>query len=115
MEKMRDEIDLALAPSAVEMADLCGVAATTALIKALGGVAINIPKVPNPKHELVRLLGIEHAKIISHYYGGERINVPRCKITKKIAIVVDVGTTKEIALRHQVTDRYVRMIKNAGR
>ena len=111
---MSEDRDIRLTPSTAEMARLCGAAATLALVKARGGVAVYIPKNPDVNSALAKDIGLDNARKLAEFYGGDTVTVPRCEISKKQRILnlQRVNSRRDLARQAGATDRYVRMVLN---
>lgn len=100
-----------------EIAEAIGMAAMLKLVAERGGVRVHIPKRPeSSRGELVAIIGVAAARELARLYGGETIEIPRavCLHSKKRAITEDTGSVRQIALRHCVTERYVRKVRNSA-
>lgn len=96
---------------------MTGMAAMLRLVAERGGVRVHVPKRPETSRgELVAILGVPAARDLARLYGGEVIEIPRavCLHSKKRAIAEAEGSVRQIALRHRVTERYVRKVRNAA-
>lgn len=70
-----------------ELADLVGISATVALVKAFGGRELDIPKCPQGRGrkrygELAAVVGDDIAKRLCEYYSGERVNIGLDSVVK---------------------------------
>ncbi|SMF86504.1 hypothetical protein [Tistlia consotensis] len=103
--------------SLIEIAEMTSVAAALRLVDAFGGTKCYVPKDMPPEHSLVLAIGSEAAAILHRHYAGSGIEVPVLAVARhrKRLILEAQGGTKEVALRVGVSDRYVRMVRNAGR
>lgn len=82
-----------------------------------GGITRYIPiGVPGDDHWLVRCVGKAGAQALAEQHGGCWLAIPKAEHlrSKKALIAAAKGTTREIARRFGVTDRYVRMVREKG-
>lgn len=101
-----------------EIADLIGLPATLALVRAYGGVRLWVPLNIDPDHPLVKLVGhAAAAKLVDIYGGQEHFDIPRALGAtlavrdKQIRAQRAEGAThRELALRHRLTERQIRNI-----
>lgn len=103
-----------------ELAGLIGADAALALCRAYGGVALYIPKAAKPDSALARIVGVAALRVLSTVYGGEVVTVPNRRKAAprkgKILEMLAAGTpAREIALRLDVTQRYVEYVAAMGR
>jgi hypothetical protein len=97
-----------------EIAEAIGMAAMLKLVAERGGVRVHVPKRPETSRgDLVAIVGVPAARDLAKLYGGEAIEIPRavCLHSKKQAIAHAEGSTRQIALCHGVTERYVRKVR----
>lgn len=66
----------ALPPSLVEIANVAGLAAATALARAKGGRRVYIPAKAGEGHWLVSLIGGDAARKLGRYCGGDYVVIP---------------------------------------
>lgn len=97
-----------------ELAELLGLGAAMTLVERWGGVRLHIPTCPRDDHPLVLHLGETAAEKLAHYYGGDRITVPRgrglMRAVRDSAIrrLHDKGASaSELALEFGLTERQV--------
>ena len=103
-----------------ELTDLIGPDAALALCQAYGGVALYIPKNIKADSELARIVGLAALRVLATVYGGEGVTVPNRRKAAprkgKILEMLAAGTpAREIALRLDVTQRYVEYVATVGR
>lgn len=103
-----------------ELAGLVGNDAAQALCSTRGGVTLYVPKVPDEGGELARILGMAALRKLVEVYGGEIIVTPnRRKEGPRKGKILDMlargMSAREIALKLDVTQRYVEYLAKAGR
>lgn len=103
-----------------ELTGLIGVDAALALCRAYGGIALYIPKAVKPNNALAQIVGPAALRVLSTVYGGEVVAVPNRRKAaprkNKILEMLAAGTpAREIALRLDVTQRYVEYVATMGR
>lgn len=100
----------------VEIADATSTATALKLVDAFGGTSLYVPKEINHDHRLALIVGSEAATVLAEYYGGDRLEVPGLASARhrKSLIVETEGSAREVARQLGVTERYVRMVRNAG-
>lgn len=73
-------VDYAASPTLTTLRELIGEAATLRLVAERGGICLHIPMTPDPKTELVRIVGPEAAAaVIRRYGGGTPLRIPTGK------------------------------------
>ena len=84
------------------------------LSAAYGGQNIYVPKKLKEDHFLIKCLGQDAANILVDLRGGEKVDIPNCKIFNalKSHIIKSVGSNRNVAKEFGVTERYVRMCRN---
>ena len=109
---------LAANPPPAELAylsDRIGARATLALIEAAGGTRLHIPKSENQGSQLARLIGLEPARALVEWRGGEDIKVPIARHWR-IRIRRAMGDSyAEIARRLGITEKAVHENLHAAR
>jgi hypothetical protein len=98
----------------VEIAEVIGDLATIKLIDAFGGIRLSIPKhVPDRPHRIEFAIGREAMLKLIERFGGDRFDLPTLRALRsaKVAILESTAGTQTTALRHRVTDRYVRKVR----
>ena len=100
-----------------ELTGLIGPDAALTLCRAYGGVALYIPKNIKADSELARIVGLAALRVLATVYGGEVVTVPnRRKAAPRKDKILEAGTpAREIALRLDVTQRYVEYVATVGR
>lgn len=103
-----------------ELVDIIGADMAKTLCITRGGVYIYVPKIESTDTELAKVIGITALRSLIAVYGGEVIVVPnhrkgtprKCDIIK----MLDAGASaREIALRLDVTQRYVEHVSTVSR
>ncbi len=86
------------------------------LSSSYGGQNIYVPKNLKEDHFLVQCLGFDAANILVDLRGGEKVDIPNCKIFNalKSRIIKSVGSNRNVAKKFGVTERYVRMCRNGN-
>jgi hypothetical protein len=113
-------LDLALAanPAPAELAylaDRIGARATLALIEAAGGTRIHVPKGVNQGSKLARMIGLDAARALSAWRGGEDIKIPLARHWR-IRIRRALGDSySEIARKLGITEKAVHDNLHAAR
>ncbi len=100
--------------------DIIGEDMARVLCQSMGGVTFYVPKKATPGHDLVRLIGKAGLRSLSAVYGGEVIVVPNYRRGKprkgEIIKLLERGVSmRDIALRLDVTERYVEHIATSVR
>ncbi len=97
-----------------------GLDATLRIIEAVGGCRLDVPMKVRPGHWLVELIGEKAARTLTHYYAGEKLEVPRATFFKcelrRIALVADAKqgmSQSELARKYGMTQRTVRITLRA--
>lgn len=103
-----------------ELTGLIGPDATLVLCQTYGGVALYIPKNIKADSDLARIVGLAALRVLATVYGGEVVTVPNRRKAAprkgKILEMLAAGTpAREIALRLDVTQRYVEYVATVGR
>lgn len=77
-------MNVQLPPMAAKLADLIGSDNAIALIEQArqgkGKRHIYVPLRPKPENNLVQVIGMEAAKKLAQVYGGQEIQIPKCKV-----------------------------------
>jgi hypothetical protein len=113
-------LDQALAanPPPAELAYLAeriGARATLALIEAEGGHPLHIPKSANQGSKLARLIGLEPARALVAWRGGEYVKIPLARHWR-IRIRRSMGATyRQIARDLGITEKAVHDNLHAAR
>jgi len=103
-----------------ELVDIIGADMAKTLCITRGGVYIYVPKIESTDTELAKVIGITALRSLIAVYGGEVIVVPnhRKGTPRKGDIIkmLDAGASaREIALRLDVTQRYVEHVSTVSR
>ena len=103
-----------------ELVDIIGADMAKTLCITRGGVYIYVPKIESTDTELAKVIGITALRSLIAVYGGEVIVVPNHrKGTQRkgdIIKMLDAGASaREIALRLDVTQRYVEHVSTVSR
>ncbi|MCX8016338.1 MAG: helix-turn-helix domain-containing protein [Rhodocyclaceae bacterium] len=92
---------------------LIGRADLDALVSLAGGLAVRIPKNP-PFAGLLAELSLPAQEALARHAGGDVVYIPKCDgaaraaRNREIVALYDAGVSvKEIARRHQLTERWV--------
>lgn len=113
----QNEQHRALPESLAEVQEVIGLPATMKLVEAYGGTRVYVPKRLGVQHKLANLLGVEQARRLSHYFGGESLTVARAaqalrsERNKAIVRRFDAGeTVRSLAQEHHMTERNIYTI-----
>ena len=113
----RSDIYPQLPESLTEVVEVIGLASTIELIKSYGGTRVFIPKNMKTQHKLANLLGLEQARRLSHYFGGESLSIARAASSirsernKTIVRRYDAGEgVGSLAIEFQLTERQIYTI-----
>lgn len=103
-----------------ELAGLIGNDAAQALCSTRGGVTLYVPKLADESGEIAKTIGAPALRKLAQVYGGEVIVVPnRRKAGPRKGKILDMlaqGTSaRDIALRLDVTQRYVEYLAKSAR
>ncbi|MBF0392298.1 MAG: hypothetical protein HQL38_06415 [Alphaproteobacteria bacterium] len=113
-----DDIIRTFPPFYATIARVAGIDAALTIAKAWGGTMRYIPRAPNAKSPWTKLVGQDAAaRIIAAIGAGpdyRYIPVAPAPL-KKLAILRHDGPARQTAMALGCTDRYVRMVRNAGR
>lgn len=95
------------------LAEVVGPAAAMRLAEAVGGVRTYIPRNEELDHPLARIIGREAWALLVATYGGDYIEPPRgVSQLKKTALMQNLDApARQLALRHGVTERYVKKLR----
>lgn len=112
-----------LPESLLEIVDLIGLQAATALVKWRGGTYAYIPSRlrEDDSRELVAVVGLPAAQQLSRQYGNSRIYIPRAhrlllaRRNQAIVQAYDAGTpASALCLRYGLTERQIwRILQSA--
>ncbi|HEY1503197.1 MAG TPA: hypothetical protein VGF92_02795 [Stellaceae bacterium] len=102
--------------SLARIADIVGEAAALRLIADFGGTRFYVPSQPHPESPIARSIGIKAARSLARVYGGTEIDLPNGAMlnSKKLMILKSAKSGRLTARDARSTDRYVRMVRNAG-
>lgn len=103
-----------------ELRDVIGLDMARVLCRSRGGVSLYIAGNPGEDAELAPVIGLPALRALAQVYGGETIVVPnhRKGTPKKrdILRLREQGVSlRDIALRLDVTERYVEYVASVGR
>ncbi|WP_298998146.1 RNA helicase [uncultured Desulfovibrio sp.] len=103
-----------------ELVDIIGVCLAKTLCMTRGGVSLYIPKTASPQSDLAKIVGMGAMHALSTVHGGEVIVVPNRRNKEpqksKILEMLNAGASpREIALRLDVTQRYVEHVASCVR
>lgn len=106
--------------SYAELAGIIGNDAAQTLCSTRGGVTLYVPKLMDEHGELAKIIGVPALRLLSRVYGGEMVVVPNRRKDgprkSKILDMLAAGTSaRDIALRLDVTQRYVEYLARSGR
>ncbi|MEN9901639.1 MAG: hypothetical protein RL651_303 [Pseudomonadota bacterium] len=112
-------MNIKLPPNAAKLADLIGsdnVIALIDLARSNGGRCfVYIPVRPRAGNQIAKLIGIEAAKKLAREYGGQDIEIPKCKAIDRAQRAAEIKrlasdgiTHVEIAKRFELCTRQVR-------
>jgi DNA-binding NarL/FixJ family response regulator len=101
-----------------ELAEIVGTDAAGFLCAARGGVSFYVPKEPDPRHVLARIVGERALIALSAEFGGQYITVPNGRKPDprkpEVLRALERGEGHAaIALKCGVTERYVRALAAA--
>lgn len=100
----------------VRIAEVTSTAAALKLVDAFGGTSIYVPQSITSEDRLALILGAEAAVALAEAFGGDRLDIPTMAFARhrKAMIIQAEGSARVVARRLGVTERYVRMVRNAG-
>lgn len=103
-----------------ELAGLIGSDAAQALCSRLGGVTLYVPMQPDGSVEIAKIIGLPALRKLAQVYGRDHIVVPnRRKEGPRKSKILDMLATgwapRDIALRLDVTQRYVEYVAKSAR
>lgn len=106
--------------SYAELAGIVGDDAAQALCSTRGGVTLYVPKLLAEGGEIAKIIGVPALRLLARVYGGEMIVVPnRRKAGPQKGKILDMlargASARDIALRLDVTQRYVEYLAKVGR
>lgn len=103
-----------------EIAEVIGDRAALRLADVYGGQeGCYVPIKPKREHPWAQVIGWEAFVLLCETYGGERIDIPRnaaaYSVKARVGRLKSAGLShRQIAARLRCTERYVRMVLNAG-
>ena len=109
---------LAANPPPAELAylvDVIGAVATLRLIEEAGGTRIAVPKAVNQGTKLARLIGLDAARAMAAWRGGEDVKVPLARHWRIRIYHAEGGSYPAIARKLGITERAVHSNLNAAR
>lgn len=106
--------------SYAELAGIIGKDAAQTLCSTRGGVTLYVPKLLDEGSEIAKIMGVPALRLLARVYGGECIIVPNRRKAgprkEKIHDLIAAGlSARDIALRLDVTQRYVEYLAQTGR
>lgn len=106
--------------SYAELEGIIGKDAAQTLCSTRGGVTLYVPKLLDEGSEIGRIVGVPALRLLAQVYGGESIVVPNRRKAgprkEKILDMITAGlSARDIALRLDVTQRYVEYLAKAAR
>ncbi|MBF0448399.1 MAG: hypothetical protein HQL67_09385 [Magnetococcales bacterium] len=106
-----------LPDSLTEIKEVVGLQGALILLNRCGGTRLFIPRRLKAQHKLANLLGLEAARLMSAYFGGETLTIVRGSRAKKLArnrsLIhrYDAGErVAELAVAFELTERQVYTI-----
>jgi hypothetical protein len=104
-------------PGLVEIASRIGAEAALKLAREYGGVRLYVPQTMRSGHPIARLIGPVAAQALCDWRPGEQLELPTLYAmrAKKAMIIKAEGSNRAIARSLGVSERYVRLVRNAGR
>ncbi len=86
------------------------------LLAEWGGTSRYIPAHPGPDSPLVALIGVDAAQVLAAVAGGGNYDVPMAtyRHARKGVIARAAGSTREVARRFGVTERWVRKVRQGS-
>lgn len=106
-----------LPPSARELVEVIGVAATLAIIRHRGGIRLYVPIRAEPSHPLGHICGMEPFRRLVAHYRGEEIDIPLCRALREqeaLAAHNEGESVAQLARQYGCTERTMRsMLKRA--
>jgi hypothetical protein len=94
-----------------DVAEATSIPTALNLSHRLGGRTIYIPRRPRPDSILAETMGTRMAARLSRIAGGEKIEIPKFKSSRRLAIAMAEGSHNEVARRFGVTSRWVRQVR----
>lgn len=91
-----------------ELVGVIGAAATRRLCDAYGGARLYVPARMSPNDPIAREIGLTAAQKLSHYSGGQTIDLPKSHVRKRRArqlLAEGDMSMRDIALATDYTER----------
>lgn len=121
LEQTAPDIDESLLPeSCLEWAEVVGVNNVLKIIAKHGGTRVYVPVEIDERHPLSQLIGIESAKKLAAYCGGDYLEPPMglaAKLSVRNAQIKQesrVLSQGQLARKYRLTIRQIRNIVNDG-
>lgn len=104
------------------VAKMTGAAAIFRLMQAFGGLSIYVPETRGPDSRLLAVVGEKAFTIITYYFQGDRIYIPKFPTEKAMKAVrdqairsdrADGATVLSLAAKYGLSDRTIRKITNS--
>ncbi len=97
------------------VAEVIGPAAAVRLAESVGNLdRVYIPKTATIAHRFTAVIGLDKLELLCAHpeFSGKEIDIPKgtFRQPKKLEIMDATGSSSEIALRCNVTQRYVRKV-----
>ncbi len=109
--------NVALPASMLEIKEVVGVTGAVKLLQECGGTRIFIPRRLKAQHKLANLLGLEAARKMSAYFGGETLTIVRGSRARKRLRNLDIvrrydqgEKVPELARCYELTERQIYTI-----
>ncbi|WP_413206736.1 hypothetical protein [Rhodospirillum sp. A1_3_36] len=102
----------------VRIAEVIGEDKAELLGRAIGGVETYIPVRAEADHPLAQVVGFADMEKLCAAFGAQRLDIPRGVYSRmvKAAIHQNPGlSNRQAALQLGCTERYVSMVRNAGK
>ncbi len=105
-----------LPASLADVAEVLGLRVALVLMRDFGGRDLRFPVSPREDHPVVKALGMEDARALGAFLGGDQIYIPHNRRRRRsylddIAALEGKGKTRpEIAAALGLSERYVRML-----
>ena len=103
-------------PDSVQyLASVIGLEAALRVVEERGGITLCVPLNPGRDHWLADLIGWPALQALSAHYGGEEVEIPRCKQALRNARALECFNTgmseAETARALGMTERSIRNIR----
>lgn len=112
-----------LPPLLQDFVRLIGLAPTMALVQAVGGRRVYIPKSATPEHPYATIIGLDNLLKLGKVYGGEEhFQLPKAErallAVRNVSIAADYAankTARALAAEHGLTEgQIVRIVASQG-